>query len=546
MKMKNSHRVVRLVSGHWLGRIMAAALVILGIGFGIRLVFSAGTAVITVNTTDDEINTDGDCSLREAVVAANTDTAVDACTAGSGADTISLPAGTFAIGAALSTPGEDAAATGDLDLLGEVTLDGIHRNTTIVSGGDFDRVFDVHPSADVTLSDMTIRNGDPQGANGGGVRSTSAEISLLRVIVLNNTTGASGMPDGGGLYLSDSVATINISRFEDNTATNHGGAIFVDGTSQLIIDNSHIEDSTAASGAGLTNFGPVTSRWNIIADNTATAGGGGGILANGALILLNTTLSGNMTTGSGGGLQVDGGATAELFNVTIADNTANSDSDATGTGGGAQIASGVVEFRNTIIAGNHNNPGGTVHPDCSGSFTSMDYNLVQDTTGCTIGGATTNDQIGVDPMLGPLANNGGSTLTHALLAGSPAIDKGNDATGCVNENGAVLNDDQRKFARPTDGDGIGGPVCDIGAFEVQPPPTPTPTPSHTPTSTATATPTVTGTPPTATPSFTPTATPSATATSTQVPPAGCPSSQNPNLYPVCNFLPIIVGSPLDP
>ena len=95
--------------------------------------------------------------------------------------------------------------------------------------------------------------------------------------------------------------------------------------------------------------------------------------------------------------------------------------------------------------------------DCSGTITSQGNNILSTTTDCTVsgGGVTVTD-----PLLGPLANNGGSTQTHALLTGSPAIDAGN-AGGCTDNLGAILTTDQRGFHRPI------GSHCDIGAFELQ-------------------------------------------------------------------------------
>jgi CSLREA domain-containing protein len=109
----------------------------------------AHAATITVNTTNDELNSDGDCSLREAIQAANTDATVDACTTGSGADTITLPAGTYTL--SLAGASEDANATGDLDITSVITIDGADAASTTIDGGGLDRVLDVRPSGGATL-----------------------------------------------------------------------------------------------------------------------------------------------------------------------------------------------------------------------------------------------------------------------------------------------------------------------------------------------------------------------------------------------------------
>ena len=100
---------------------------------------AAAGATITVNTTDDELNADSDCSLREAVQAANTDAAVDGCTAGTGADTIVLSAGTYVLSPG-STADEDNNASGDLDVLSDITIEGAGAATTVIDGNGTDRV----------------------------------------------------------------------------------------------------------------------------------------------------------------------------------------------------------------------------------------------------------------------------------------------------------------------------------------------------------------------------------------------------------------------
>jgi CSLREA domain-containing protein len=143
----------------------------------------AFAATITVNTFTDELNADGDCSLREAVRAANTDRAVDACTAGGGADTINLQTGTYS----LMIPGasEDAAATGDMDLLGTVTIAGSSTTVkTIPASGD--RVLHVVVGATATISGVTVEGG--LGSPGGGIYNEGTLTLNNSTVWLNNAT----------------------------------------------------------------------------------------------------------------------------------------------------------------------------------------------------------------------------------------------------------------------------------------------------------------------------------------------------------------------
>lgn len=467
--------------------VVVGLIVLVGLTIGRTLPVHAAT--ITVNTTADEINNDGDCSLREAIRAANLDQAVDGCAAGDGTDTLILPAGDYVFD--LAGTNEDAALNGDLDITEDLILNGADRNTTTIDANGLDRVFQISSST-LQLSGVTITGGNTPTAIGSGI------------LLYTN----------GSLTLTDSRVTNNIPS---------GGIQAASSALSLTITNSLIDNNVSSSGGGIGFSGSSTTaiiRNSTIYDNTTT-GVGGGISSQGILTLVNSTVSGNSTELSGGGISTGGGGTTNLYNVTISNNTADSNGNNSGDGGGISSVFGTTYAANTIIGGNFDDSSGVSHPDCTGEIDSLGHNLIQDTGGCTITGDTTGNQIGMSPKLDNLAENGGSTMTHALLVGSPAIDAGG-VKNCPDERGTPLTTDQRGYVRPVNGNLTPDVVCDIGAFErlsrAVPTPTNTPTATASPTSSATPTVTATSTPgPSPTPTNTVTPGPSPTATETATP-----------------------------
>ena len=197
-----------------------------------------------------------------------------------------------------------------------------------------------------------------------------------------------------------------------------------------------IGNISGASGGGIhhNTKGTLTLTGSTVSNNSANLGGGGIRIHGATASLTNSTISNNAAFGGEGGGILNSGAVVAL---TILNSTVSANTAAFGGGGGGSNGT----LQNSIVAAN-------VPADCSGTMVSLDHNLDSDSS-CNLGGA--NDLPGVDPLLGPLANNGGPTETHALLTGSPAIDAGDDS--------AAPATDQRGLPR------VG--TSDIGAFERQ-------------------------------------------------------------------------------
>ncbi len=202
----------------------------------------------------------------------------------------------------------------------------------------------------------------------------------------------------------------------------------------------------------------------------------------GTLNVINSTISGNSAAGDGGGIEDNNSGTINVVNSTITNNRADSDGNSTGSGGGISRSGATVTLHNTIVAGNLNADGGLgVADDISGTMgAASSFNLIGTGGSGGLTNGVNGNQVGVaDAGLGPLANNGGPTMTHALLATSPAIEAGSNANlpadtfdldGDANM-AETLPVDQRGtgFPRTADSSDLDAiQTVDIGAFELHP------------------------------------------------------------------------------
>ncbi|AEI39004.1 Ig-like domain repeat protein [Paenibacillus mucilaginosus] len=462
---------------------------------------SAQAATFTVNHTADTVDAapgngvcadasdaSGKCTLRAAIMESN---------ALPGADTINVGPGVYTL--ILGGTGENGATTGDLDILGDLVLVGAGGNAegdpaaTVIQAGEssstgIDRVIDINPNLDlntnVTIQALTVRYGRGTDEYGAGIAadSGSGTIRIYNSVITNNHNVVAG-GNGAGLYLSGGNPAgkllVDKSRIDGNTSYNRGGGIFVEGVTPFIMTDTTVENNTATAGSGgglfLIGGGQRTIFSSTIAGNSAigTAGSsldglGGGVYSISKLNLDNSTVSGNAAVKGGGGLQLAYAVEGAYLvrNATIYGNTADSDNNASGSGGGIGVQAGTAAplLHNTIVAGNR--LGSEAASDIFGSAAGgSSYNLIgTGGSGGLVTGAAGN-QTGVsDLRLGALADNGGPTKTHALLAGSPALDAGTaaQAPGAADQRGTA-------FARTADAaDADTASAVDIGAFEAHP------------------------------------------------------------------------------
>ncbi|MFN4257951.1 MAG: beta strand repeat-containing protein [Gemmataceae bacterium] len=391
----------------------------------------APATIINVTTFADVVDPgDGVISLREAVIQAN-NTAGDF--------EIRLQAGTYYL--TIAGVGEDAAATGDLDILnnGTITIVGAGANQTIIhAGGNVglgipaleDRVFHVLSGATLNLEGVTVTGGTA-------------------------TASGTGNQVGGGINVIGGTLNLTAVEIVSNTATNFGGGIHAASSSAITIS-----DSTIASNSVITA--------------SSTNGNGGGLYntTSSTYVISNSTISGNLANNLGGGIHnTSSGGTISITHSTITGNRANAnDSDpppTTGGGGIRRVGGGAITLHNTIVAGNFLGSGTTPN-DLSGSFSGT-FNLIGDagtagglshggTNGNIVGDGSTGTLVTSTILNTTLANNGGPTRTHALVTGSLAIDAGNPAFT------PPPNFDQRGTGFPR----VSGGRLDIGAFELAP------------------------------------------------------------------------------
>ena len=406
---------------------------------------------LVVDITNDVFNgdyTEGDLSLREAVALANVN---------AGADTITFDAALA--GQTFLLDGQELGVTESLTIDASALAQKV-----IIDANHMSRVLNFSASSgDSILAGLQLLNGSTSGS--GGAILNAGTLLLDGVGVADSFAAG----NGGGIY-STRELTVRNSRIDGNQAGNGGGIETTSG-SKLTVDRSTISGNTATSGQGggiRNSNGTITIVGSTVLGNAAGTGGGGGVFSSRTLTIDDSTISGNTSTGRGGGVNIGIAGSHTITNSTIAENYSAI------SGGGIESGYADLTITNSIVAKNNVGSvlGAHFGPDAhrftqyslppTSSYTIMGNNLADGFVGFLDPG--NGNKLTVDPLLGPLADNGGPTLTYALLPGSPAIDSGDPNFT------SPPDFDQRgePFVRVFDGDGASGARIDVGAFEVQP------------------------------------------------------------------------------
>jgi RTX calcium-binding nonapeptide repeat (4 copies) len=438
------------------------------------------TDTVVTNTNDSGVG-----SLRQAILNAN---------GTAGADTITF-AGVFTD----ATPDIITLTSGSLNITDDITILGTGASKLTISGNNTSGVFEISGTGtDVSIDGLQVTNANDV-VYGSISLDSNTSLNLTNSTVSNNkgavggvfnrgtlsltnstVSGNSGSSLGGGIFntgnLSLTNSTVSGNRASTRYSYAYGGGILNTGT--LSLTNSTVSNNSLSAnglqrggpsplssyGGGIYNSGTVSLNNSTVSNSVAETGGG--IYNTGAFSLTNSTVSGNSAYSYGAGIYNSGNSSSlTLTSSTITNNTASDFYIRDADGGGVvNLSNNAVIVENTIIAGNFDKPSyygqeGFYSNDAWGSFIDSGNNLIGDRTGST--DFTTSTLVGttanpIDSKLTPLQNNGGTTLTHALLADSPAINAG--ANSLIS---AGVENDQRGvgFDRISEG------TVDIGALE---------------------------------------------------------------------------------
>jgi CSLREA domain-containing protein len=429
---------------------------------------AVAAATIAVTTLTDELTNNGLCSLREAISAANRDTAIGGCTAGSGLDTIVLPPGVYQV--KITGTSELDNLDGAIDISTSLTISGSGLALTIIEGGPTfnEGLFHIHGTASVKILGVMLRNGHGPGvwngasssllisgsaivnnnsvfggllsqgsmtltnssvySNSQGGISGGGDLILIHSSVLSNTStgGVAGIDGGsghvtlinstignnvagsgiGGVYANGPLLIVG-SQIARNRSTGQPGGI-AGASADVIISNSQIMSNVGTVG-GISSFGNMTIANSLIANNVAITNYGGGLLnIVGNMLIQNSTILSNAAP-NGGGL-ANGYGVVVMTGSQVLSNTA--------TRGGGIGNAGVITVSNSTVAGN-------VASGIGGGFAN-DSGLVVGVGNAVIQNSSVHDNVAA--LGGGVANGGALTLTNSTLSNNHATVRGGGLT----------------------------------------------------------------------------------------------------------------------
>jgi uncharacterized repeat protein (TIGR01451 family) len=461
-----------------------------------------------------------DCTLREAILAAN--------------DTLEADTITF------SLPPSSTIVLGGTVLpfiTGTLTMDCSTAENLTISGSDASRIFvidsippgylapdesydydnKVGSGSFVTMTNLAISGGHESASYGAAILnsgvlilnniivsgndSNNAAVYNHHVLTITNSTFSNNVASqyGGALYNGDGgLVSLSNTTFISNSSTNAGGGAILNADGLIIVKNSTFSHNSAHennNGGAILNLGFLNVEYSIFDDNES---GNGGALFNEILADMsvdNSTFQGNIAAADGGAIynmnimivtthtfsqNTAGFVGGAIYNsdMTTVVNSTFSQNSATSGGALYNFTNRTMTVLNSTLSGNavpsfgagmYNrgtlNLGNTIIANSAGGDDCVNTGTITLNTNNLIEDNSCNPFLSGDPLLGPLQNNGGQTETFALLEGSPALDMGHPAT-CASP--PVNNFDQRGVMRPIDGNNDGNPACDIGSYETNP------------------------------------------------------------------------------
>lgn len=473
--------------------ILIVFLLVLALVPVVPIAHAAGASIVVNKLADADDGTDGGCSLREAILAANGNADHNECTGtGYGADTITFSvSGTISLGSKLPVINDD------------VTIDGTGQSITVDGGGTY-QIMGINLGKTVYLTDLTFANGLANGVStSGGAINNSGTLTITGstftgnhainggaihtggMLTINNSTFTGNGAQFGGAVLNaapevditDSTFTSNQTTCNTTNCKSQGGALYTQttlhvtgstlsgnsatctGTTCLangggifnnaalsVTDSEFDSNTTTANGSAATGGGIYSASGSILATVTGStfysnsAADGGGIMTTGKMNVTNSTFSANTA--------VEGGGIDNEFSILNVANSTFSGNSASAHGGGIFVVD-TTTVKNSIFA---NHPSGGDCYKFSGTMTVDSTNLADDSSCDSATQVTISDL-----RLGTITNYGGPTKTIALTTGSVAIDAGDDTT--CSDIATVDSIDQRGVVRPQ------GTHCDVGAYE---------------------------------------------------------------------------------